>query len=197
MKLKWYLSALVIALTLLGVGQHQISVPNQEIVLQFSDEVSSDIAKETLLIVQSQLQSIGAEKIHTQEVDGGLRITYYSSADVTVIKQLLSNKNLELGYTSSASSQEPLKENTKRFDLDVFEIQKTNNFDLDLDGIVLDQKPENPRYLNSNFYISFEEIDIKERHSDLKRKYIIQRDIALAIKNTSHKIPEVRAGPEA
>ena len=197
MQLKWYISVLVIVLTLLGVGQHQIAVPNQEIVVQFSKEVSSEKTRDAIVIVKKQLQSAGVDNIQVYNEASGLRITYYSVIDVESIKELLDESNLELDYASSNQSNKSSKENSNIYNLDVYEIQKGNEYDLDFDGFVLEQKPENPRYSSPNLYFSKEEIDIKDRHRFTEVKFVIQRNIAIAIDNTLHKIPEVRAGPTA
>ena len=197
MQLKWYISVLVIVLTLLGVGQHQIAVPNQEIVVQFSKEVSSEKTRDAIVIVKKQLQSAGVDNIQVYNEASGLRITYYSVIDVESIKELLDESNLELDYASSNQSNKSSKENSNIYNLDVYEIQKGNEYDLDFDGFVLEQKPENPRYSSPNLYFSKEEIDIKDRHRFTEVKFVIQRNIAIAIDNALHKIPEVRAGPTA
>ena len=197
MQLKWYISVLVIVLTLLGVGQHQIAAPNQEIVVQFSKEVSSEKTQDAIVIVKKQLQSAGVDNIQVYKEDSGLRITYYSIKDVESIKELLSMSNLELDYASSNQSNKSSEENSNIYNLDVYEIQKGNEYDLDFDGFVLEQKPENPRYSSPNLYFSKEEIDIKDRHRFTEVKFLVQRNIAIAIDNTSHIIPEVRAGPTA
>ena len=197
MQLKWYISVLVIVLTLLGVGQHQIAVPNQEIVVQFSKEVSSEKTRDAIVIVKKQLQSAGVDNIQVYNEASGLRITYYSVIDVESIKELLGESNLELDYASSNQSNKSSKENSNIYNLDVYEIQKGNEYDLDFDGFVLEQKPENPRYSSPNLYFSKEEIDIKDRHRFTEVKFVIQRNIAIAIDNALHKIPEVRAGPTA
>ncbi|MBT8260446.1 MAG: hypothetical protein HKO92_09885 [Flavobacteriaceae bacterium] len=184
-------------LTLLGVGQHQNTVPNQEIIVQFSDSTPSEISKEALAAVKIQLLNIGADNIQIQKTASGLRITYFSKVDVASIKSLLDENNLDFQYSSSNKTDKPSEENKKDFNLDVFEIQNAKNSDLDFDGFVLEQKPENPRYYNPNFYFYNISFDIKEKHNIESKKYIIQKNIALAINNTSHKIPEVRAGPLA
>jgi len=197
MQLKWYISVLVIVLTLLGVGQYQIAAPNQEIVVQFSKEVSSEKTQDAIIIVKKQLQSAGVDNIQVYNEDSGLRITYYSAKDVESIKELLSMSNLKLDFASSNKSNKSSEENSNIYNLDVYEIHKGNEYDLDFDGFVLEQKPENPRYSGPNLYFSKEEIDIKDRHRFTEVKFVIQRNIAIAIDNTSHKIPEVRAGPAA
>lgn len=201
MKLKWYISALIIALTLLGVGQHHIAVPNQEIVLQYSDDINAEVTTDALNSIKTQLQKIGANNIKVQEEQGRLRITYYSTINVSSIKELLLSNNLELDYTASSqtpkNSQEPLKKETASFNFDVFEIQKGEVYSIDFDGFVLEQKPETPRFYSPNLYFSHNVDEIKESNNIDKVNFIVQRNIALAIDNTSHKIPEVRAGPSA
>ena len=201
MKLKRYFSALIIILTLLGVAQQQFSVPNQEIVMQFTDdEVSSDDALNAIAIVKNQLQIIGVDNIQVREVeDGRLRITYYSDIDVASIKDILSQeKKIELGYTSqdNESNKIPSDNESNGYNLDVFKIQKGSDSEWDLDGtLVLEFKPDGDRFSNPKVFASNEEIDVEENIT--KIAYKLHYNIAIAIDNTSYKIPEVRAGPIA
>ncbi len=201
MKLKWYICTLIIVLTFLGVGQHQISVPNQEIIVQFTDdEVSSDDAINAITIVKKQLQVIGVDNIQVCEVaDGKLKITYYSDIDVASIKNILSQEeNLKLGYTSNddESSKLPSKDESNSYNLDVYEIQKESNSDWDFEGtLVLELKPDGDRFSNLKVFASFEELDVEV---DITRvAYKLHYNIAIAIDKTSYIIPEVRAGPIA
>ncbi len=199
MKLKWYICTLIIVLTFLGVGQHQISVPNQEIIVQFTDdEVSSDDAINAIEIVKNQLQVIGVDNIQVREVtDGKLKITYYSDIDVARIKNILSHEeNLKLGYTSNddESSKLPSDDESNSYNLDVYEIQKESNSDWDFEGtLVLELKPEGDRFSNPKVFASIKEIDVREGVTEVA--YKVHYNITIAIDNTSYKIPEVRAGP--
>ena len=119
MKSKWYLSTLIFILALLGFSQPQVYVPNQEIVVQFSvDEVTFDEAQNAILIVQKQLQGIGAHNIQISEPEqGSFKFTYYSDIDVASIKEIFSEeKSLALGYTSYSQSEDgdetPFEEDT-------------------------------------------------------------------------------------
>lgn len=208
MKSKWYISTLIISLTLLGiVSQQQISAPNQEIVLQFSEhEVTYDDAQNAIALVKKQLQTIGIVnvQVHEQE-DGSLKIMYYSAADVASIKKIFSNET-QLGFDHIACEQDdkstkfPFKSSNKKiasYNLDVFEIQKGSDLTLDLGGkFALELKADNDRFFNPNIYLSFEAIDVKGNSSGFKETYKLRRNIAIAIDNTSHIIPEVRAGPK-
>ena len=199
MNVKSYVSALIIALTLLVVAQQQITMPNQEIVMQFTDdEVTSDEALNAIEIVKNQLLNIGADNIQVRDIeDGKLKIIYYSDVDVASIKNILSKeKKLELGYTSQAenSTKLPSDDESNSYNFDVFEIHKGSEGEWDFEGTyVLELKPEGDRFSNSKVFASIEEIDIKE--SIAKVAFKLNYNIAIAIDNTSYKIPEVRAGP--
>ena len=169
--------------------------------MQFTDdEVSSDDALNAIEIVKNQLQTIGVDNIQVREVaNGRLRITYYSDIDVASIKNILSEeKKLELGYSSNndESNKIPLDDESNSYNLDVFKIQKNSDTEWDLDGIlVLELKPDGDRFSNPKIFAYNEEIDVEENIT--KVAYKVHYNIAIAIDNTSYKIPEVRAGPIA
>ncbi len=206
MKSRWYISTLVIILTLLGgvASQQHISVPNQEIVLQFTDnEVTPDEAQNAIAIVKKQLQTIGVDKIRVSEpIKGKLKITYYSDIDVAGIKELLSNEKT-FDLTSSKKTQQPIKsspsdDHSIAYNLDVYEIQDGSNAVSDLGGkLAIEQKPENIRFFNPNFYSPFEDFQVRENNRLVKTAYNFRKSNAIAIDNSSKKIPEVRAGPNS
>ncbi len=204
MKAKWYISTLIIILSLFGVvSQQQITVPNQEIVLQFTDaSITSEDTQNTIAIVKKQLQDLGVSNIQVNETENGkLTITYYSDADVASIKKTFSKeKNLQLDYDfknqDEESSRLPFDENTISYNLDVYEIQSGGDTEWDLNGTsVVELKPESNRLAKPNTYAFFNALEINE--SIVKVTYKTRYNIAIAIDNTSHKIPEVRAGPLA
>ena len=204
MKSKWYISALILILTLFGaISQQQITVPNQEIVLQFTDaSITSKDTQNTIAIVKKQLQDIGVSNIQVKETENGkLKITYYSDADVASIKKTFSKeKNLTLDYTFNNQNEEPSKrpfdENAISYNLDIYEIQNGNDVEWDLNGTsVVELKSESNRLSNPNIYAFINAVEITENIE--KVAYKIHYNIAIAIDNTSHKIPEVRAGPLA
>ncbi|MBE9488733.1 MAG: hypothetical protein IMY67_00445 [Bacteroidetes bacterium] len=203
MKARIHINVLIIILTIFGiVSQQQISVPNQEIVLQFAnDDVTSEDALSTIAIVTKQLQDLGVENILVKNLEeGGLKITYYSNTDVASVKRVLSKeKKQEFDYTLNNQDEEqtkfPSDKEPINYDFDVFEIQNGNDTDWNLDGYVLELNIENDLFFSSNVYMSIDEIDIKEKDRLVKISYKVNRNIAIAIDNTSHNIPEVRAGP--
>jgi len=203
MNAKWYLSAIVSILTLLGINLEQSSVVNQEIVVQFiDDEVSCDQTQDAIAIVKKQLWDLGIENIQVQEKsEGTLKITYYSDIDVANIEKLLSQeKELNLDYASHShgrtSNESPFKEETSRYNLNVSEILKNLDADPDVNGLVLEQVAKSDRYFKPNLYSSFKLSDVRERNRLEKVSYTIYKNSAIAIDNSSNAIPEVRAGPQ-
>jgi len=97
MKNKWYISALIFVLAIVGINLEQVSVPNQEIVLQFIDvEVSLHETQDVIALVKSQLEAVAVDNIKIQDLGNGtLKITYYSDIAVSEIKKIvLGERNL-------------------------------------------------------------------------------------------------------
>lgn len=202
MKAKWYLGTFIATLILLGASLQQFSVPNQEIVVQFdNEEISLHDTQNTIAIVKKQLQNIGVDKIQIFKGENGkLKITYFSNVDVASIKKILSEeKDLKLSYSSlnpkGEPSQLPSDNNSSKYQLDVFEIQKSNESEGDFNGLVIELLPENERFFNPDLYFSFKKNDVKIKNEIEKLAYKIYSHISIEIDHTSHKIPEVRAGP--
>lgn len=201
MKLRWCI--LLGIITLIGIAsQQQVCLPNQEIVLRFTnDEVTSNEAQYAIAVVKKQLLEIGANNIHVEESNkGDLIITYYSDTDVASIKKLFSKQNnIELDYIASNQdnkhSQSPSKENPQSYDIDVFEI-KNHDTGFDLGGThALERKLENTRFFIPNLLTFYNEIGFSGLNSVSKETYKFRKNSALAIEITSNKIPDGRAGP--
>lgn len=204
---KWYINVALIFIAVLGgiIGQQQVAVPNQEIVLQFTnaDALLND-AQHTIAIVEEQLELIGVYNIQiSEQEDGKLIISYYSNTDVDSIKALLSEqKELALGFVSNKKNEIPIHLPADGpsigYNLDVYEIQDGQNLVSDLGGkCAIELKSGHYRFINTNFYIPFDDIIIAGNEQILKVNYTFQRHIAIAQDYKSHKIPEVRAGPFA
>lgn len=200
---RWYISVLIFSLTLFGaVSQQQILVPNQEIVLQFEDvDLTSKQTENTVAIVKQQLQDLGAENIQVLSLENGtLKITYYSDAQVSSIKETFSEENnLALHLTSQIqdedSSSFPFEESNISYNLDVYEIQNGHDSGWGFDGAIsLEFEPKSDRFLDPN--------DLSNQHVVYQYEdYLIQvayktcREITIQISDPLHTIPEVRAGP--
>ena len=201
---KWYISTLIIIISLLGIVSQQYTViPNQEIVLQFNDvEVSNEEVENTIAIVKKQLQNLGVNNVQvTKSTQGKLKITYYSDADIASVKQTLSKEAvLELAYALNNQHQEnnqiPVDQDSIGYNFDVYEIHNANDAYWDLNGInviVFDTKSDHFFNTNSNLLTNSEAVSIETNLVSLT--YKVRRNIAIAIDNILHRIPEVRAGP--
>lgn len=203
MKAKWCFSSLIIILVLLGVHKEQSTVHNQQIVLQFTDiKTASNESENALALVTEQLQALGINNIQVEDQEGNqLKITYYSNTDAKSIKQLLSKDNvLSIDYTSYKQAQNPSKapkkQTSKKYNIDVFDIKSASDFNSDLSNkYAFELKQEYDRFSTPNFNTYLPEITLDEKNQLSKVAYKINRNIAIAIDNTSHNIPEVRAGP--
>ncbi|GHC49822.1 hypothetical protein [Ulvibacter litoralis] len=202
MKSKWYLSTLVVIFALLGLSQQQVTVPNQEIVVQFdNDEVSFTDAQNAVAIVKKQLQRIGVDKIQVREsLNGNLKITYYSEIDVTGIEKIFSkDDSIFLGYSSfglsGAGSDFPSENDSNNYKLNVSEIQTSFDDGSDFNGYLLNHSQKIERPHNPLLYFSLASTIVSEANRVDKIRFIIQQKIAIAIDHSTHNIPEVRAGP--
>jgi hypothetical protein len=204
MKKRWYISTLVVILTFLGVVCHkQVSLPNQQIVLQFANvNTTTNQAQKTIAVVKKQLQELGVQNIQVAEIENGnLRIRYYSDTDVASVKKIFSKeKNIVLDYSSFNQENNPVKlpanDDSLSYNLDVYEIDNGDYSELGFNGkFLLEPKLKNDRFFNPNVYLSANTISISEKDSIVKVTYKIRRNITIIIDNTLHKIPEVRAGP--
>ncbi|GAA4290371.1 hypothetical protein [Aestuariibaculum suncheonense] len=197
MRTKWYFGALIVLISFLGIYQNRTSEPNQEIILQFTDvEVTSDEAHTAILEVTSQLQAIGADAVQVKQLQNGkVVISYYSTADVDSIKELLSDDDsLQVGYANTAKNNFP-SDDSKAYKFDVFEIHKANDVPSGFGGKhILSAKQDFDRFFNPYVYYFNTSEDLND---DLIVEVALKvfSDIAVTIDNTAGNIPEVRAGP--
>src|SRR5690606_41545179 len=90
MKAKWCIIVFIVAL-LFAANQQQNALPNQEIVLQFTNkEVTSADVLHAFEAVKKQLYIIGVNNLIVQvNINGTLKIYFYSKTDVDIIDVLI------------------------------------------------------------------------------------------------------------
>ncbi|MFD2727270.1 hypothetical protein [Hyunsoonleella rubra] len=200
--MKWYVGTLIIILSVLGVVQHgQSTLPNQEIVLHFKNTESSHAnSHATVALVKRELQQAGVSNIQVKENDNGkLKISYYSDADVDVIKRMLSKRiRAELGNTDDdedAPFSIPVESEATAYNIDVYELQSSGDGDSDVNGIhVLEVEVKADRLFKPKVYSSltfYKSSKVEDDHS--KFKWV--NGITLTFDTNLGVIPEVRAGP--
>mgnify|MGYP000185294890 CR=1 FL=1 len=200
---RWCISILIFGLTLFGVvSQQHIAVPNQEIVLQFQDvDLASNQTVDAVAKVKEQLQALGAKNIQVLSLNTGkLKITYFSDADISSIKQLFRDQEtLALQFTSQSqdqnSSELPFEDSKISYDINVYKIQNAQHSGWDFDGAIsLEIEVKSDRFLDPN-YFSVEHIGYEYSDNLIHVTYKIRKAIAIQISDPLHTIPEVRAGP--
>ncbi|WP_299115100.1 hypothetical protein [uncultured Winogradskyella sp.] len=198
MKIKWYLFSFVLSLTLLGVvQQYQKPSANQEIVIHFADEQLSDSQTEdSLAQISNALELIGADRIEiTSSDDGFFRISYHSDKAVSNVKQMLSE---EAEITFDSESKVPSDKETKDYSLDIFQIEIGNNTPWDFEGQqVYTFNLKSDRSFNPDVLKFPVLVETSKTYFDLKVAYNANQLVVFVSDNTSHNIPEVRAGPLA
>jgi hypothetical protein len=202
MQKRWYLSALLVVLTLVGVSLDQMTVPNQELVVHFSSSsISSEDTEDAIAIVTAQLENLGAEQIYVKEsADGLLKITYYSTADVAFIKRNLAKaKQLDLGITAYSTTQGstgfPSETPSKVYELDVFEITQLSDYGSDINGVAHTIESKITRFYVQDVNVFSTPILISKSVVTQEVAYSFQKTVALTIDTPHFIIPEVRAGP--
>jgi hypothetical protein len=199
---RWYIVGLTIALAFFGVSLEQITVPNQEIIVQFNaNSISADDAQSAISSITSQLKSIGVDKVQVSEIQNGkLKVTYYSKIDVAIIKNLFNKQDkIQLGYTAfnekESSSKIPFSHDSNTYKLDVIKIQKDYGSDLGLQGLPVAIKSAKDQYLYPLVFLGASETEFIFKQGFEKVVYKNYHNASLLIDTTSHRIPEVRAGP--
>jgi len=202
MNVKGYLSTLIIILALFGISWEPTDVANQEIVVQFDDgEVTFNEAQNALATVKHQLQLIGVKNIKVVEaVEGQLKITYYSNVDVASVKQLLSeSEELTIGtvsYNEDKNHPEfPSDNDSGNYELNICEIHKFVDFEVDINGYILEPTPVLDGTVNPVIYFGLTENNSHEIDRIDAIAYQLFSHIALLIDTSSYTFPEVRAGP--
>ena len=193
---------LIVVISFFGIAsQKQSEAPNQEIIIHFADaNVAVDDVENIINTIKIQLQELGVNYVNVSETGlDELKITYYSDSDISSIKDKLTDKgNLKLDLNkkgSDSSDRFPSNQDSLNYNLDFFEIQDSN-FNLGLSGInvsTTDLKNDHLYYTNTNL---FNNTFIFENTNSVNQKtYKALENIAFAINNIPHTIPEVRAGP--
>lgn len=203
MKSKLHFGLLVLLLAFLGTYLEHATVPNQQILIQFSKaDVSSLETKNTIDAIKSKLQRSGATHIYIgSNQKGELRITYYSNADVAHIEAILSlDEDFSVAYQQDrkSSKKSSTNDSANLYELNISEIQQESAPNWDFDGIRIaehNQKVDRSSFSKVNTFAHGVQSNYNANSIRVKHKAAIV--ITDAIDAISYKIPEVRAGPSS
>ena len=198
---KWYIGILVVVLAFLGISLDTASVPNQEIVVQFNDEVSLGEAESAVAVVKEQLEAIGVTEVQVVALrQGSVKITYYSDVEVAIVRAMLTDDaSLQVEYATTYPEKEPLstpfKKNTRGYELNIGAIHYGSDSGLDFDGYLIETKASNDRYFDPLPYAGISAEIVATFHHIAVVSYKSQQNQTHRFDATSYQIPEVRAGP--
>ncbi|MUU79462.1 hypothetical protein [Winogradskyella endarachnes] len=201
MKIKLHFGIITVLLALLGTFFEQNTAPNQQIVIQFSDDGFTVADRENAIeTIQSQLRKIGVSQINIgQSQSGQLRITYFSEEDVAHIKDALFNaEDFKITYNSSNESSRdfPNKKNVKDYELNVSEIKTSTSNNWDLEGTQVTEFNHKTDHSNTLKVQDCGHQVNSELNNQILNTIITSYKVELIVSNnSSYKIPEVRAGP--
>ena len=200
MKLKIHFGIVMVFLMFLGTYIEHNIAPNQQIVIQFTnDQISSDKANYAIESLKQQLQEFGAEKLQISKYNSGhLKITYYSDADVMSIRKVLSHQeNFILDYSyEDNNTGESNSEKKEIYKFNVSEIQDKPLNNWDFEGIeITELNHKSDRYYFPKLKYSSTKEDIENHSFKECLRLKIPSIYHFNKSKFAHRIPQVRAGP--
>ncbi|PPK93624.1 hypothetical protein LY01_02407 [Nonlabens xylanidelens] len=199
MNVKWYIGALIAIISYFVVEQQSVDVPNQEVLLTFiqgENTSSKDLAIET---VKAQLLSLGARNVTISSLDNGsLKVSYYSHLAIQNVKeQLFKDLDDSTGVATALYhvGDEPVKENIRDYQIDVYEIQENVVSGFDNEGKCYFELKQD--YNRGSQVLGFVSpvVTIDSRNQLTAIAVKVRGDVLFAFNDSTYKIPEVRAGP--
>lgn len=165
--------------------------------MQFANnQINVNEAQDTIAAIKAQLLRIGVTDIQVDEnVEGQLIISYYSDIEVSKIRQILSGDSHLQFSLNLPDSKEPQEKSPSSYNLDVYEIHKASDSEIDFEGHVVELKSESDRFFSPNVFVLASELNSKEKNNIEAVAYNVYGNLALTIDAISYQIPEVRAGP--
>ncbi len=204
MNWRWNFPVAIIILAFFGISLDQSVAPNQEIVVQFNvHSLNAENTQHTISEITNQLKAIGVSGIQVSEIqDGKLKVAYYSTIDVALIKNLFDNQeNIQLEGSSFnhkyGTSKIPFDNDSYTYKLEVVKIKNDFASDLGFCGLPVEVKSGKDQYLNPFISLGNAEINFSFTHCILDVAFENYSFTTQINDTSSHKIPEVRAGPFA
>lgn len=199
MKIKLHLGIVMVILMFLGTYIEHNLVPNQQIVIQFSNhQITSEEANSAAEALKQQLKDIGAKKLDIGEFNSGqLTITYYSDTDVMRIQKVLTDDDLVLDYSlENESNDKSIPEKEELYKFNVSEIQDSPINNWDFEGIeITELNHKSDRYYFPKLKYSSTKEDIENHSFKECLRLKIQSIYHFNKSKFAHQIPQVRAGP--
>ncbi|EDM44828.1 hypothetical protein SCB49_01869 [unidentified eubacterium SCB49] len=196
----WYIATFVTLITVMGVGFVPFSVPNQEIVVQFSETTSKEDAATAIAQVRAQLEVLGVHDVQiSHRANGTLKISYYSDIDVSAIQAFFTRQQHPFsetkGVTPSGHKNLPFQESFDAYQFTVSEIGNEIDVHNGLKGHLLEIDTKSSRFYPPDFsFTAVSSIFKKElKITDVSVLIFSRQSITVGL--SSRLFPETRAGP--
>ncbi|MCA0154436.1 hypothetical protein LBV24_14490 [Winogradskyella sp. 2Y89] len=197
--MKLHLGVVMVILMFLGTYIEHNLVPNQQIVIQFSNhQITSEEANSAAEALKQQLEEIGAEKLDIGQFNSGqLTITYYSDTDVMSIQKVLTDDDLVLDYSlGKKSNDKSIPEKVELYKFNVSEIQDSPINNWDFEGtVVTELNHKSDRYYFPKVKSSATKEELNTNSKILYSRFTISSVFQIYKGKFAYQIPEVRAGP--
>lgn len=175
----------------------QRTAPNQEIIITFSDtEANLSQSEHTITLVKNKLSSLEVDNIKVEQLDNGsLKVSYYSTIDVTEIKNKLSPTSSHTVYNlENDNSDIPGENELAHYELDVYKIQDSTDME-GAAGVIVESKSESTRSSTVKVYASLHKLSERVATNQTQTAYNNHKRSDIAFINSFYNIPETRAGP--
>lgn len=195
MKFRWYIGILLLIFAYLGSFQEQVFAPNQEIVLEFVDEnVDQKDVQNTIADVTKRLLHIGVSNIQVEETASStLKISYYSLTPIDNIKEVLLEEN-QFVFNQNSGNEEDDK-TFADYKIDVYELTESTDIANHNNKLVFENSYNTDRSLVPYNHGFIKSINASKADHLFKTAYNNYKHNPFSKDYTSHKEPEVRAGP--
>ena len=197
MKVKLYLGTLFLIFIYFGASyQEQVTITNQEIVLEFVDaKINKEDINTTIANVKEKLLKIGVSNIKIHETKKGtLKISYHSFLATNAVKEVLALENQPL----NKNPENKESQNTvSHYKIDVQEITNQTNISDFQDEHILEVKINSDRFTTNYNKVSIKNRESQKANQLFKTAYKATKKNPFTKDYTSYNEPEVRAGPKA
>lgn len=196
MQAKWYISTLFLLLIYFGAFQEQVSMPNQEIILEFVDyKINKKDIENTIAEVKEKLLKVGVANIVIKKTKKGtLKISYYSAVHIDNVKEVLVEKNQLVLNQNSENNQK--NKNSSNYNIDIHELTDETDISNSDYKFVFEIKYNSDRLTTVNYFALVKKSEQYKTDQLYKIAYKINKNNPFTKDRTSYKEPEVRAGPK-
>ncbi|MCA0133824.1 hypothetical protein [Winogradskyella alexanderae] len=200
MKLKMHLGFLLVMVLFLGTYLTNPMAPNQQIIVQFSNQqISSEQVEASIEALTEELHKLNVDQLQIGEYNKGqLKIKYYSDSDVIRIKRILSLiDNVVFEFATDTHSNKDESDNEPFIKLNVSEIQNSPINNWDFEGTQISEfNHKSDRYYFPKLKFGSSEGNAGDQKVHQKNSRFKGYSLSIPKNPYDYKIPEVRAGPK-